>query len=98
MTEPTPDYRARAAMYRLLVGYAAMAFTNDEQGPAVYRATLDSTLADDRLRDIVNTLAGVAIGGYIEKYNGDLTVTMETIVRELRAAEDLASLDHPQRD
>ena len=44
MTEPTPEYQARAGMYRLLVGYGAMTLTNDPNGPAVYRSTLDATL------------------------------------------------------
>jgi hypothetical protein len=93
MTEPTPDYHARAGMYRLLVGYGAMTLTNDPNGPALYRTTLDATLADTHARDIITYLAATAFGGYIEKCDGDLRAAVALIVRELRAAEDLAGLD-----
>ena len=38
-------------------------------------------------------LAGAAFGGYIEKCGGDRQAAVALIVRELRAAEDLAGLD-----
>jgi hypothetical protein len=93
MTEPTPQYQARAGMYRLLVGYGAMTLTNDPNGPAMYRSTLDATLADTHACDIVTYLAGAAFGGYIEKCGGDTQAAVALIVRELRAAEDLAGLE-----
>lgn len=93
MTQPTDNYHARAAMYRLLIGYGAMVLTNDPAGPSAYRATLDATLTDEHARDIITYLAGAAFGGYIEKHNGDVRAALDTIVRELRAAEDLAGLD-----
>lgn len=93
MTEPTPDYHARAGMYRLLVSFGAMALTKDPAGPAVYRTALDNALTDKRVREILNQLVATAFAGYIEKCGGDLNATVELIVRELRAAEDLAGLD-----
>jgi hypothetical protein len=39
------------------VGYGAMTLTHDPNGPAVYRSTLDATLADTRARDIVTYLS-----------------------------------------
>jgi hypothetical protein len=98
MTEPTENYGARAGMYRLLVSYSAMALTNDPKGPAVHSSTLDATLADPHLRDIVNYLAGTALGGFIEKCEGNMTAAVELIVRELRTAEDLAALDESGAD
>jgi hypothetical protein len=93
MTQPVENYEARAGMYRLLVGYGAMTLTNDATGPAVYRTTLDSMLADANVRDIVTYLAGTAFGGYIQKCGGDVKAATALIVQELRVAEDLASLD-----
>ena len=93
MTESADaEYHARAGMYRLLVGYAAQALTDDPQAPSVYRQTLDATMADRHLRAIVDYLAGVAFGGYIARESGNVQAALATIVRELRAAEDLAGL------
>lgn len=93
MTEPTDNYHARAGMYRLLVAYGALTLTDDPNAPSVYRAALKAMLADEHVTDIVTYLAGTAFGGYIEKYDGDVKAALATIVRELRAAEDLAGLD-----
>ena len=84
-------------MYRLLVSYSAMALANDPRGPAVHSSTLDATLADAHLRDIVNYLSGTAIG-LIEKCEGDTTPAVELIVREICTAEDLAALDEGGAD
>lgn len=96
MTNPTPEYHARAGMYRLLVGYGAMALTDNPGAPAVYSAALDNALADERLRDILNQLVGTAFAAHLKMCNGDQKATVEMIVRELRAAEDLAGLDDDQ--
>lgn len=93
MTQPTDNYDARAGMYRLLISYGAMVLTNYPAGPAAYRTTLDATLTDEHSRDVITYLTGAAFGGYIEKHNGDVRAALDTIVRELRAAEDLAGLD-----
>ncbi|MCV7056287.1 hypothetical protein [Mycolicibacterium gilvum] len=93
MTEPTPDYHARAGMYRLLVGYGAMTLTGNPGGAAVYNSALDNALADPRLKRILNQLVGVVFATHLQSCGDDPKATVEMIVRELRAAEDLAGLD-----
>src|SRR4051812_20289053 len=94
MTEPTDaEYPVRVEVYRLLVAYAAQVLTDDPQAPSVYSYTLDAIIADKLLRDTITYLAGIAFGGYITRESGDVKAALATIVRELRTAEDLASLN-----
>jgi hypothetical protein len=97
MAEPTnTEYHARAGAYRLLVAQAALTLADNPAAPAVHSHALDEAMADRHLRDIVTCLASMALGGFIERYGGDVEAAIATIVRELSAAEDLASLDGDQ--
>jgi hypothetical protein len=90
---PAAEYHARAGAYRLLVAQAALALTGDPKAPSVHSQCLDETMADEHLRDIITCLAAMAFGGYVDRESGDVKAAVATIVRELRAAEDLAGLD-----
>jgi len=79
------EYIVRAKMYRLLAAFPT-------QGAASSIALHDA-LADPKLRDTLSALVGVAFGGFIRLQDGDIGAAIELVQRELRAAEDLASLE-----
>src|ERR1700724_1226895 len=76
------DYRVRAAALRLM----------SEQiidGPKhLYRFALDDVLANDQLREVLDCLAAMAVGGFLQHYAGNVAVDWESaayaINRELQ--------------
>jgi hypothetical protein len=83
------DYRVRAAALRL------MAEKIIDGPPHLYGFALNDVLASDHLREVLDCLAAMAIGGFAEYYAGNVAVDWESaehaINREIQIAEDLAA-------
>lgn len=82
MTGSSAEYTARAGMYKLLSTFLGPKFSE----------TIDETLSDPALRDIISTLVGAAFAGYVRLADGDPQKAMEIIERECRTAEELRDL------
>jgi hypothetical protein len=81
------DYQVRAAALRLMSEKVNL-------GPKhLYRFALNDVLASDHLREILDCLAAMAVGGFAQYYAGNAAVDWESaeyaINRDLRIAERL---------
>jgi hypothetical protein len=54
-----------------------------------YAAELDEAMTNARLREIVDCLASMAVGAFLEYYRGDRELAAWTIAREQDLAEEL---------
>jgi hypothetical protein len=85
------DYPIRAAALRLVYEKAV-------NGPKhLYGFRLDDVLESPHRREILDCIASMAVGAFLEYYGGwDIESAQINIARELRLAEDLAEGEIPQ--